>query len=157
MSLQVLEFSVIGVPAPGGSKRGFYNAKIKRVMIVDACARNKPWREAVRWAAIEAMKHAGIRTGQCFPLQGPIRLDVIFWMPRPKGHYRTGNHAGKLRENAPLYPVTKPDRTKLLRALEDALTDSGIWKDDTQVVSGDVSKRYTTREARADVVVYIQS
>jgi crossover junction endodeoxyribonuclease RusA len=77
-------------------------------------------------------------------------------MPRPKSHFRTGSRAGELRETAARYPVTKPDRTKLLRALEDALTDAGVWRDDTQVVSGDVSKRYATREPNAHVVISVQ-
>ena len=36
-------FTVHGTPAPAGSKRGFYNAKAKRVIVTDDSARSRPW------------------------------------------------------------------------------------------------------------------
>ena len=70
-------------------------------------------------------------------MEGPIRLEVRFLMPRPQAHYhwkqRMGQRVqGELRDDAPLEHVSQPDTTKLLRALEDALTGV-IWLDDKQV------------------------
>lgn len=130
----MIHFFIEGTPVPGGSKKAFFNKKTGRAMIVDAAGqRNRDWKEHCYWAAREA--YAGK------PLEGPIWFSVAFYMPRPKGHYGTGKNAGKLKENAPLFPTTRPDRTKLLRALEDGLTGV-LWKDDAQVVSGSIYRVY---------------
>ena len=130
-----IDFFVPGVPAPGGSKKAFVNKRTGRAQIVDDCTRNKPWREAVAWAAREAYQG---------PLMlGPLALTVEFVMPRPKGHYKTcqGQPTGEVKLSAPRRPTTKPDATKLLRALEDALTGV-LWHDDAQIVEQWVFKLY---------------
>ena len=119
-----MEFFVPGVPAPGGSKRHIGGGRI-----VEDCKRTKGWRACVALAAMQA----GWR-----PLEGPLSMSVVFWMPRPKGHYRKD---GTLKPSAPAYPTTKPDTTKLMRSTEDAL--KGIcWRDDAQVVEQSASKMY---------------
>lgn len=57
------------------------------------------------------------------------------------------------RPSAPHYPAVKPDATKLVRAVEDALT--GIcWRDDAQIVNQDVRKRYAdTGSARVEIAI----
>ena len=72
-------------------------------------------------------------------MEGPLRLSITFGLPRPKGHY------GKkgIRASAPAFPATRPDATKLLRCTEDALTESGIWRDDAQVVEQHAFKVYS--------------
>jgi len=40
----------------------------------------------------------------------PVCVDINFYFPRPKSHYRTGKYAGQLKENAPSYHTKKPDR-----------------------------------------------
>lgn len=71
-------------------------------------------------------------------LTGPLQLDVTFAIARPKGHY------GKrgLLPSAPLFVTVRPDVTKLLRGLEDALTGV-LWRDDAQVVKQHACKVYT--------------
>ena len=125
----MITFTVHGLPAPGGSKRGFYNPKLGRVQLVEACKRTRPWRALVSDAAMQAH--------QAPPLAGPLRLEVEFILPRPK------NHTGKrgLKAWAPHYHTSAPDSTKLLRSTEDAL--KGIaWTDDAQVAEQLVTKRY---------------
>lgn len=125
-------FQVHGVPAPGGSKRGFYSPKLKRVIITEDCKRSRPWRALVSDAALAV--HQGP------PLAGPLRLEVEFVLPRPKHH--TG--ARGLKASAPHHHTSAPDATKLLRSTEDAL--KGIaWTDDAQVAVQAVSKRYGER------------
>lgn len=126
-----IQFFVPGVPAPGGSKRAFRNKHTGRVVVVDDCRRNKDWRATVGICASEAIHD---------PLSGPVGVEVVFFMPRPKGHF------GKrgLRPAAPTYPTTRPDATKLWRAAEDAL--KGIaWSDDSQVVLQTVIKAYSEK------------
>lgn len=129
--------NIQGIPAPGGSKRGFYIAKLKRVVITDAGGeRTKNWRAICAEAARQ--QYAGD------PLQGPLQVTFMFFMPRPKGHYGTGKNASVLKPNAPTLHTSKPDALKLARSTEDALTGI-LWGDDAQTALLTVEKRYGTR------------
>jgi crossover junction endodeoxyribonuclease RusA len=125
------QFNVPGIPAPGGSKRAFViNGKAR---LTDAGGeRNKNWRAVVGLAAHRA---------GCAPLDGPLELSIVFIMPRPKSHYRTGRHAGQLRPDAPHWHTSRPDSTKLTRSTEDALLGL-CWQDDAQVSRQVVDKIY---------------
>jgi Holliday junction resolvase RusA-like endonuclease len=128
---------VFGQPAPQGSKRAFAvrgkgGVPTGRLAVIESSHnRVKSWRQAV----IEAALAVGLDAPHDWPLDGPLRLGLIFALPRPKGHYRTGKNVGMLRDGAPKYPAGVPDLSKLLRATEDALTDAGVWRDDSQVVA----------------------
>lgn len=75
------------------------------------------------------------------PLGEGVSLGLEFYLPRPKGHYRTGKHASQLRPDAPRRPTRKPDIDNLVKAVLDALR--GIaWTDDCQVVTLTTSKRW---------------
>lgn len=66
------------------------------------------------------------------PLEGPLQLRVIFFFPRPKGHYGTGKNAGKLKGSAPMYHTSKPDCDNCVKLVKDAM--SGVfYRDDAQV------------------------
>jgi len=135
---RVLSFFIPGTPAPGGSKRGF-PVKLKsgriRSNVVEDCARNPAWRERCAAAALE-----NFRGLDGLPFRGAVSLSVQFLMPRPKNHFGA---RGGLKASAPRHHLQKPDRTKLLRALEDAL--SGVlWMDDVQVVGGRIGKAWVS-------------
>lgn len=132
---EAYRFFVAGTPRPGGSKKGFFNKRIGRVMLIDASKHNEPWRNSV----INAAK---LILGDEMPLAGPLKLTVMFTMPRPQNHYGCGKNAGVLKSASPVYHTVKPDTTKLLRPLEDALTDIRFWHDDTQVALQVAVKRY---------------
>lgn len=124
-------FHVPGRPIPAGSKRAFGKA------IVDVSGENLvDWKYRVRKAAEGAMDEHP-------PLERifPVELHVRFYVRRPLSHFGTGRNAQVLKERMPNYPVGKPDTTKLLRAVEDALTGV-VWEDDAQVVVQRVAKCY---------------
>ena len=132
---QGVRFFVPGVPQPGGSKRGF-PVKLKsgkqRIAIVEDAKHNAAWRAVVSLAARQHVDR---------PFAGPVVVFFDFVMPRPKHHFGTGRNAARLRPGAPLAHTIKPDRTKLQRSTEDALTGI-VWGDDCQVVAGGTSKLY---------------
>jgi len=138
---KVIRFFVPGIPRPGGSKKGIWLPKQQRVLMVKAGGQNEVnWRQAVSHAAIIAMKNEP-------PFKGAVRLDATFYMPRPKYHYHTSKKsAGKLRlEYQGLCPhPSAPDRGKLLRSTEDAMTGI-VYADDSQIYAGDVEKFYGER------------
>ena len=128
-----IHFEVAGIPAPQGSKKAFVNPRTNRAIIVDDNSKPlRSWRQDV----IEAAKKA---RGNRPPLDVALSLHVTFNMPRPKGHYGTKG----LRPSAPSRVTTKPDLDKLLRALLDAITISGIWQDDGRVAVVVASKVYS--------------
>lgn len=80
---------------------------------------------------------------------GPLRLVLGFFMPRPKGHF---NRHGDVRPTAPSWHESKPDVDNMAKAVMDALTQLQVWRDDSQVVQLEVSKAYG---ARAGCIVII--
>lgn len=65
------------------------------------------------------------------PLTGPVALTVRFVLRRP----------ASVSEKKRPHPIVKPDRDKMLRAVQDALTGV-MYVDDAQVIAGAVSKEY---------------
>ena len=74
-----------------------------------------------------------------------ICLRLIFYMPRPKNHYRTGKFSELLKDSAPSFHTKKPDVDNLSKAVLDAMTDAGILSDDSIVVSYTHLKRPTNQ------------
>ncbi len=129
----MIDFFVPGIPRPAGSKRAL-PTKSGKIAIVDASGqKGKDWRADCKSFAREVYRGD--------PVVGPLYLGIIFTMIRPKGHYGTGRNAEKLKGSAPEYPTGKPDLTKLIRGLEDALTGI-VWRDDAQIVKQTVVKEY---------------
>lgn len=118
-----LTITVAGTPAPQGSKR-----HVGKGVLIESSKKVKPWREAVKFAALEAMK------GGWAPLEGPVAVRVAFGFLKPKS-------APKKRETSPI-TRSSGDIDKLLRATLDALVDAGVMRDDSQVINVSASKDY---------------
>lgn len=117
-----LTITVIGTPAPQGSKRLVGHTRAGRGILIESSAKVKPWRQAVTYAAREA----GVK------LTGPVGVSLTFTLPKPKS-------APKKRQ---IWPDRKPDVDKTARSTLDALTDAGTIEDDARVVQLVAAKRY---------------
>ncbi len=117
---------VYGTPAPQGSKRFVGHAKNGRGLMIESSKKVKPWREAVKWAAI------GRPVSMRGMLLGAVHVDMTFTVAKPMS-------APKRKAS---YPDRKPDLSKLIRSTEDALTDAGVWEDDARVISCMARKVY---------------
>lgn len=127
---------VPGVPRPQGSKRPFRNQHSGKIAMVESSKHVKTWRDDIRGTLIDRLPAAA-------PLTCAVSVRLVFTMPRPKGHYRTGRNAHVLRPTAPMRPIGKPDLDKLIRAVLDAIGSAGVWVDDSQVTRLiDPEKRY---------------
>jgi crossover junction endodeoxyribonuclease RusA len=124
-----LAFTVLGTPAPQGSKR-----HVGKGVMVESSKTLRPWRDIVAWTAKDAR-------GQ-HTYDGPVNLNLTFTLARPKTHFRTGKHHAELRNDAPTFHPKKPDVDKLVRAIMDALTTAGVWNDDSQVATLHARKVY---------------
>lgn len=76
------------------------------------------------------------------PIERPVSLGLHFRMPRCKGHFGSGRNAGVLKGSAPAHHIGKPDLDNLCKAVMDAMTTLGFWRDDSQIVQLDASKEY---------------
>lgn len=112
-----LEIIVYGMPGPQGSKKLVGFTKSGRGLLVESSKKVKPWREAVHAAALAVRQGAE-------PLDCALTVRMVFTMPKPQS-------APKRRKT---WPMKTPDLSKLIRSTEDALTSSGIWRDDARVV-----------------------
>lgn len=125
-----VSFTVIGEPAPQGSKTRWGS---------EDNPRTAPWRATVSAAAHEAMNGSG-------PFLGPCALEIVFYFPRPKAHYGSGRNAGVLKPGAPDYVTRAPDIDKLVRAVGDALKGLAV-RDDAQFALVRAKKVYGTPRA----------
>jgi Holliday junction resolvase RusA-like endonuclease len=136
----VLSFDVLGIPAPQGSKRGFYNKHTGRVAMVESSKKVRPWRQDVAAAAEQAIEECG------WEHRGmPVRVTVEFFFPRTKGHFGTGRNSHLLKPSAPFWPAVRPDIDKAARSTFDALGNAGCFADDARIVETRLTKRYADR------------
>ena len=141
----VIEFFVPGVPVPKGSTRAFV-VKGRAITTGSNAPEVRTWQGSIAQVA----ERAGVT-----PKGGPVELVCWFVFPRPKSHYRTGKHAGELRNDAPTLMDVRPDKDKLERAVLDALTGVA-YRDDAQVALGSSGKRYTHVEEVSGVHIRVR-
>jgi len=76
------------------------------------------------------------------PFDEPLEVTIFLYYARPKNHYRTGRNARKLKDSAPYWKITTPDRDNADKIILDALKGM-FWKDDSRVCAGPVIKQYS--------------
>lgn len=131
LAAPVLEIRVLGVPTTQGSKNAFVvNSKSgPRAVVVDVKRHAlRSWRDSIRADVIDCLGP------NWEPIQGPIGVALRFALPKPAS-------APKRRRTWPI-GARSGDIDKLERAVLDALTDAGLWKDDGQVVTLQGDKDY---------------
>ena len=126
-------FIVYGTPVPKGSMRAFTPKGWKRPIITDSNPNMRPWAQAVKLAAVEALE----RNPDAL-LDGPVCLRIQFYLPCPK----------RAPKRTVPRPTKKPDLSKLTRCIEDALTGV-LYHDDAQITRLDVRKVYAGRDEDA--------
>jgi crossover junction endodeoxyribonuclease RusA len=114
-----VEVFVPGRPAPQGSKTYYGKGQAK-----ESSMGLPGWRADVRDAVRGALPEGWVR------VVGPVCVLLEFVMPRPKSEPRATRPHDR-----------KPDSDKLIRAVFDAVTAGGLWKDDAQASSGYWHKR----------------
>lgn len=134
MSEWQLEVRAPGDARPQGSKRAGVGNDGKAYMWDDAVGL-KAWRERVAWMAVLEARKLGVQLTAIAPWwtkHVPVEVDLTFVRPRP------ASVSAAVRP----YPVVPPDGDKLLRAVNDALTQAHVWHDDAQVVEQHIHDRY---------------
>lgn len=91
----------------------------------------------------QVMLAAGLYRGQF--TTGPLRLEVEFYLPRPRA-----------RKNDD-YVTVKPDLDNLLKSTMDALSNAGVWHDDAQVAAIVSTKRYESANQAIGAVIRLEA
>ncbi len=138
-------FFAPGIPVPQGNLKPFtYKGQdgTVRASMAEGTKGLHPWRASLGYVALMA-KNESQHPG--FFGREPVLLRAEFIFPRPKG--------------LPKYvraKVSNPDLSKLVRAIEDAITGILIG-DDAQVVRIEAGKRYVRRyDEEAGAIVLIE-
>ena len=113
-----VSFSVSGDPASQGS-HAIMNGRIVQVN----SKKHKAWRNAITETALATLP------ADWQPIDEPCELIVNFYMPKPASVKRS-------------LPTVSPDLDKLIRAVGDSLTDSGVVVDDSRIVRISARKLY---------------
>lgn len=125
----MIAFTIVGVPAPQGSKTAVMTGG--RVRLIEGGSqtgrdKHRAWRQTV---AVETMntvtRHGPIDDNV------PVRIRLQFSMPKPKS-----------RPNYALWADRKPDLDKLIRSTLDGLADGGLLRHDSRVVDIHSTKTY---------------
>ena len=139
-------FTVLGKPAPQGSKR-----HVGRGILLESSKRCKPWRQDVKYAALEALPD-----GWYAMMDKPILVSVTFIFARPNDQF-INNKPGpdRLKPDAPQHCTKRiGDIDKLSRAVLDSCT-SICFEDDAQVIALNAQKRYATRNEQPSAIITI--
>lgn len=100
--------------------------------------------QAYKAAVMLAAKQAGIRT----PIDGPVVLDVDFYLPRPKRLMRKKDPEGRIPHTA------RPDVDNLFKSTVDALSELA-WRDDTLIFDTRARKWYAEKDGAPRVEITI--
>ena len=131
MTQDRVEFSVRGKPVPQPRPRVYRDEETGTTKTVSNAGPIKAWRESVQEAA---------RRNRLEAREGPVRMDLVLWLPRPKRHSSAAGHIHPRYLEQP--PGVRPDLSNYVKGIEDAL-DGIAYVDDGQIVELVASKRYT--------------
>lgn len=134
----MIQFWVPGKALPAGSKRSFQHKVTGKIVVTDANPKSKGWKEQVR---VVARTHMGGSP----PLTGPVAVDFVFNVLRPKSHLRSDGVNLSMEGQRKPWPTSKPDLLKLARGVEDALTGI-VYEDDAQIVFETMRKQWSQIE-----------
>jgi Holliday junction resolvase RusA-like endonuclease len=121
----ILEQRVFGLPVAQGRPRARHfqdRSGATRVSVFDPST-SRDWKRTVLAQCLDAKPLA--------PVEGPLAMHLEFYLPR-----------GVSLPKRVVHHVTKPDVSNLCKAVEDALCGV-IYRDDKQIVSLTVEKRYS--------------
>ena len=147
-SMPAISFFVSGTPRPQPRARSFVlrgkggqpilTKDGQPILRVNDPGTAEAWKQAVALAAKPFIPMV--------PLQGPLRVDIEFFFPRPKAHCRSN---GELKASAPYWHTGRGDVDNLWKSCADALTTIGMWDDDGQVCAGFIQKHYAEKPGAA--------
>ena len=133
-------FDVLGDPKGQPRPRAFYNKKLGRASVYDSST-------AEGWKGSIALAFREHRPAE--PFDCPIKIGITFFFPRPSRLLRRKDPDGVIPHTA------KPDADNAAKAVLDALTEIGMWRDDSLIVSLTAEKYYAARGQASGALIQI--
>lgn len=144
--LRVLTSTIHGKPVTQGSMKAIVHRHSgKAIVVQDHKSELDAWRGRI------ANTIRSRRDGRSFT--GPVSCELVFRLRRPAAHSGTKG----LFPSSPVHPIVKPDIDKLARAVLDALTQSGVWRDDSQAVEVTARKVYADGGTEPGVTITLRA
>ena len=105
------------------------------------------WRETVAIVVGSAVSE---------PIEGPVRLSLAFFFPRPKSHYGTGKNSDVVKASAPVHHAQKPDIDNVIKSTLDAM-NGVLYGDDKQVIQLRAEKRWAHQPDQSGLALCIEA
>ncbi|MBR0541447.1 MAG: RusA family crossover junction endodeoxyribonuclease [Clostridia bacterium] len=125
-----IDYSVVGIPKPQARPKVFHRTLKSGKPFVSTYSPKTDWFNIVYTRTLEEKTKRKIR------LSGALELKLIFCLPIPKS-------ISKKKKEQLHYVIKKPDVDNLAKAVMDAMNNTGIWEDDSQIACLYVSKIYS--------------
>jgi Holliday junction resolvase RusA-like endonuclease len=143
----MLTFDVPGEPQP------LARAKVRVIAgrpSVYQPKRNRELTALIRQCAAEAMGRAGYAN----LIEGPLAITVRCWMDWPLSkRVKRPERINPQRLASLTRPTAKNDVDNLLAAVMNACTKT-VYRDDGQIVTASLEKRYTSQRPHTEIAVY---
>jgi Holliday junction resolvase RusA-like endonuclease len=171
--VEVFATTIPGEPQQRGSKSALVPMKGKKGEICPAC--RNPLRQPIRdkfgrvvVSMVDSNKDSpaymtfargwlGDKWGRGRRLiDWPIAAAFQFYFNRPQSHLGTGRNAGTVKASAIEWHASAPDLSKLIRCVEDCLTETVIHDD--RLICGylpPTGRFYTLEKARTELRLYV--
>ena len=85
------------------------------------------------------------------PISAPISLEVVFYMGRPKNHYKSGKNSEMLKDTAPEYHSGRPDLDNMVKFVQDSLNT--IYYKDDALISQITAKKIYSENPRTEITI----
>ena len=89
------------------------------------------------------------------PLLGGLRVYLVFYMQRPKEHFRMGKFKGQLKKGLSIFHTKTPDIDNLIKLILDSLNGQ-FWNDDKQICQLQSEKLYCNAGEKPRTEIIIQ-
>lgn len=136
--MNVIKFKVFGTPKAQPRVKAMRAGAFVRMYTPGSA---NDWKQAIAAAALLHRPET--------PITGPVSVNSTFYFTRPKRLMR------KIDPDGEIPHTTKPDRDNLDKAVLDALTGLGFWRDDCQVWDGSPRKLYAPKDGVGHAVIEI--
>ena len=126
----MISFTIPGKPIP--LQRSRYSAKIGGFYDPSSTDKKQVW--------LQIARHKPKR-----PFAGDVRIFMMFFLPRPKHHYRTGKYKHLLKDRCKdvIYHSIKPDLDNLVKFYSDLIAGKDrMIHDDSQICVIQAEKKY---------------
>lgn len=141
------DFDVKGIPKAQPRHQAFAKNVAKKGDPPKMMARVYQAGTAENWKSLVIT--AGEKSRPPEPLEGPILIRILFWMPRPQRLNRKKDSAG------PIPHLAKPDNENLEKPILDCLKNDGWFRDDSIVFFKKSAKFYHARSGAPGAEIYI--